>query len=183
MIFAFFWHAALAQLSMAEPKSWASLGQPFLQVLWTDLDGADFFWTSSNCSTMVLPDSGIVGNAAPVAPSNGGITMCSKDMLFFPDTHEVLWLEGGHLVRAWMDKTERAQLAQLPGDANETELSGNGTGPMLGSHGEDGAISWTMTSDLQSAVLAFASKANRFEAVPDGEVSDGLMMVGDREVV
>lgn len=53
-------------------------------------------------------------------------------MLFFPDTHEVLWLEGGHLVRAWMDKTERAQLAQLPGDANETELqSGNGTGPTL----------------------------------------------------
>lgn len=54
-----------------------------------------------------------------------------QDMLFFPDTHEVLWLEGGHLIRAWMDKTERAQLAQLPGDANETELQrGNGTGPM-----------------------------------------------------
>ena len=56
----------------------------------------------------------------------------SQDMIFFPDTHEVLWLEGGYLVRSWMDKTERRQLSQLPGDANATELEhGNGTGAAL----------------------------------------------------
>jgi len=38
------------------------------------MDGADFFWTSGNCSTMVLPDSGIVGNEAPRPPSTGGIS-------------------------------------------------------------------------------------------------------------
>ena len=51
-----------------------SLGEPNTWVLWTDLDGADFFWTSSNCSTTVVPDSGIVGNTPAVAPSNGGIS-------------------------------------------------------------------------------------------------------------
>jgi hypothetical protein len=53
-------------------------------------------------------------------------------MIFFPDTHEVLWLEAGYLVRSWMDKTERRLLCQLPGDANATELeNGNGTGAAL----------------------------------------------------
>ena len=51
--------------SLAVPTSW---------ILWTDMDGADFFWTSGNCSTMVLPDSGIVGNNAPLPPSTGGIS-------------------------------------------------------------------------------------------------------------
>lgn len=146
MILAFFW-ALLAELSVAEPNTW---------VLWTDLDGADFFWTSSSCSTTVVPDSGIVGNTAAVPPSNGGIS----DMIFFPDTHEVLWLEGGYLVRAWMDKTQRRQLSQLPGDANATELeNGNGTGAALGLHGEEGALAWT-SRDL-TAVIFFASKMTK----------------------
>ena len=58
--------------------------------------------------------------------------------MFFPDTHEVLWLEGGYLLRSWMDKTNRTQLCQLPGDANATELeNGNGTGAAL-----RGVASW-----------------------------------------
>lgn len=149
MILAFFW-ALLAELSLGEPNTW---------VLWTDLDGADFFWTSSNCSTTVVPDSGIVGNTPAVAPSNGGIS----DMIFFPDTHEVLWLEAGYLVRSWMDKTERRLLCQLPGDANATELeNGNGTGAALGLHGEEGALAWTFwTSNELTAVMFFASKMTR----------------------
>ncbi|CAL1157106.1 unnamed protein product [Cladocopium goreaui] len=149
MILAFFW-ALLAELSLGEPNTW---------VLWTDLDGADFFWTSSNCSTTVVPDSGIVGNTPAVAPSNGGIS----DMIFFPDTHEVLWLEAGYLMRSWMDKTERRLLCQLPGDANATELeNGNGTGAALGLHGEEGALAWTFwTSNELTAVMFFASKMTK----------------------
>ena len=135
----FFWRVALS--------SW---------VLWTDLNGADFFWTSSNCSTMVLPDSGIAGNNAPVPPANGGIS----DMLFFPDTHELLWLEGGSLLRSWMDKTGRVELSLLPGDANISELEmGNGTGPSLGLHGEDGAIAWTQQDS--NAAIFFASAVTK----------------------
>lgn len=146
MILAFFW-ALLAELSLAEPNTW---------VLWTDLDGADFFWTSSNCATTVVPDSGIAGNTPAVAPSHGGIS----DMMFFPDTHEVLWLEGGYLLRSWMDKTNRTQLCQLPGDANATELeNGNGTGAALGLHGEEGALAWT--SKELTAVIFFASKMTK----------------------
>eukprot|EP00434_Breviolum_minutum_P026147 symbB.v1.2.023117.t1/scaffold2087.1/size89970/2 len=153
ILFSFFWHASLAQLSLAVPTSW---------ILWTDMDGADFFWTSGNCSTMVLPDSGIVGNEAPRPPSTGGIS----DLLFFPDTHEVLWLEGGHLVRSWMDKTGRTVLASLPGDANRTDLqTGNGTGPTLGVHGEDGSIAWTQRG--LTAVLFFASKVLGCDDCPD----------------
>ncbi|CAK9082118.1 unnamed protein product [Durusdinium trenchii] len=101
---------------------------------------------------MVLPDSGIAGNSAPLPPANGGIS----DMLFFPDTHELLWLEGGRLLRSWMDKTQRRELAVLPGDANVSELLNvTGNGPSLGSHGEDGAIAWTQQDS--TAVILFAS--------------------------
>ena len=51
-----------------------SFGEPGSWVLWTDLDGADFFWTSSNCSTTVVPDSGIVGNTPAVPEAKGGIS-------------------------------------------------------------------------------------------------------------
>lgn len=86
---------------------------------------------------MALPDSGVVGNEAPPPPSNGGIS----DMLFFHDTHELVWLEGGMLVRSWMDKTGRQELSRLPGDATSAELQNrSGTGPNLA---EDGALAWT----------------------------------------
>ncbi|CAJ1379076.1 unnamed protein product, partial [Effrenium voratum] len=118
-------------------------------VIWTDFNGADFFWTSSSCSTMALPDSGVVGNEAPPPPSNGGIS----DMLFFHDTHELVWLEGGMLVRSWMDKTGRQELSRLPGDATSAELQNrSGTGPNLA---EDGALAWTQQGLV--AMIFFAS--------------------------
>ena len=120
-----------------------------LWVLWTDRDGADFFFTSSRCATVALPDASIAGNELAAPPVNGGIS----DMLFFADTFEFVFVEGGKLVRAWMDKTGRAELAPLPGDAPVSiVLNATGTGPNLE---EEGALAWTQ--DAGVAMVFFAS--------------------------
>ena len=120
-----------------------------LWVLWTDRDGADFFFTSSSCSTVALPDASITNTEPPAPPSNGGIS----DMLFFADTFEFVFVEGGKLVRAWMDKTGRLELGHLPGDAPASIVwNTTGTGPSLG---EEGALAWTQ--DAGMAMVFFAS--------------------------
>ena len=119
-----------------------------LWVLWTDRDGADFFFTSSTCATVTLPDVSIAGNEPAPPPANGGIS----DMLFFADTFEFVFLEGGKLVRAWMDKTGRSELGFLPGDAPGPVWNGTGSGPNLG---EEGALAWTQ--DAGMAMVFFAS--------------------------
>ncbi|OLP95060.1 hypothetical protein AK812_SmicGene22868 [Symbiodinium microadriaticum] len=119
-----------------------------LWVLWTDRDGADFFFTSSTCATVTLPDVSIAGNEPAPPPANGGIS----DMLFFADTFEFVFLEGGKLVRAWMDKTGRSELGFLPGDAAGPVWNATGTGPNLG---EEGALAWTQ--DAGMAMVFFAS--------------------------
>ncbi|CAE7811872.1 unnamed protein product [Symbiodinium sp. CCMP2592] len=119
-----------------------------LWVLWTDRDGADFFFTSSTCATVTLPDVSIAGNEPAPPPANGGIS----DMLFFADTFEFVFLEGGKLVRAWMDKTGRSELGFLPGDAPGPVWNATGTGPNLG---EEGALAWTQNAGM--AMVFFAS--------------------------
>ena len=38
-------------------------------------------------------------------------------MLFFANTHELVYLEGGAVIRAWMDKSQRRELLRLPSNA------------------------------------------------------------------
>ena len=124
-----------------------------LWLIWTDRDGADFFFTSSTCATVALPDASIVGNELAAPPSNGGIS----DMLFFVDTFEFVFVEGGKLVRAWMDKTGRSELGPLPGDAPEPIVwNTSATGPSLG---EEGALAWTQDAGL--AMVFFASSLTK----------------------
>lgn len=81
-------------------------------------------------------------------------------MLFFANTHELVYLEGGAVIRAWMDKSQRRELAKLPSNATGARVGSKAGGELEFDHGySDKLCTYRCMCEVKMVLLPGCSRS------------------------